>query len=68
MDDVAGGYAKGWLPEFDKPLGAPLADGSYDAATATWTRRFASGTVVTFDAITNKGAIVWGAGPARTRA
>lgn len=55
----AGGYAAGWLPEFDKPLGAPLAAGSYDVATSTWTRRFASGTVVTFDAKTNTGSIAW---------
>ena len=64
----SGGYAAGWLPEFDKPLGAPLADGSYDAATATWTRRFASGTVVTFDAASKKGAIAWGAGAPRVHA
>lgn len=34
----------------ENPLGAPKADALYDAATTTWTRSFASGTVVTFNA------------------
>ena len=36
-----------WLrhyAEYDKPLGAPLADGQQDPSTGVWTRRFASGT------------------------
>lgn len=53
----AGGFESRWLPEFTKPLGAPLEDAAY--LRGTWTRRFASGTNVTFDALTNRGTIVW---------
>ena len=38
---------------------APLADAAYDSSTSTWTRRFAAGTKVQFNAKTNKGAISW---------
>eukprot|EP00935_MAST-01C_sp_MAST-1C-sp1_P001718 g1718.t1 len=34
----------------DYPLGAPTGDATYDAATTTWHRSFASGTKVTFNA------------------
>ena len=34
----------------DFPLGAPTGDATYDAATTTWHRSFASGTKVTFNA------------------
>jgi hypothetical protein len=55
-----GNYSSSWLPQFDLALGAPAADGAYDPATAVWTRSFASGTDVTFNAKTNKGKIAWG--------
>lgn len=45
--------------EFDKPLGAPLTDGQYDVATGVWTRKFASGTRVSFNANTKQGNITW---------
>ena len=34
----------------DYPIGAPMGDATYDAATTTWHRSFASGTKVTFNA------------------
>ena len=55
----AGGFAPSWKPEFEKPLGEPLADATYDAATSTWTRSFASGTRVKFDATSSVGSIAW---------
>ena len=54
-----GGAAADWSPLLEKPLGAPIADGVYDAATATWTRSFAAGVNVTFNAATNKGTVQW---------
>ena len=56
-----GGAAADWSPLLEKPLGAPAADGAYDAATATWTRTFAAGVHVTFNAATNKGTVQWAA-------
>ena len=53
-----GGLASRWLPVFDKPLGAPAADASYDAPSATWARSFAHA-AVTFNARTAKGDIQW---------
>jgi len=52
-----GGAAASWGPLLDKPLGAPLADGVYDAPL--WTRSFAAGVNVTFNAATNKGTVEW---------
>ena len=57
--ETSGQVAAQWLPFYDHPLGAPLADGAYDAGTGVWTRRFAAGTNVTFDARTNKGHVAW---------
>ena len=46
-------------PLFDKQLGAPAGPGQYDSVGQTWTRRFASGTRVTFNATSKKGSIAW---------
>jgi len=54
-----GGYEDDWLPEFDKPLGAPLSDGVYSVATGNWTRSFSTGTKVTFNAQRGAGDIMW---------
>ena len=44
----------------DRKLGAPDADGAYDAATQTWSRTFGSAAAkVTFDVATNTGTIQW---------
>ena len=43
-------------PQFDLPLGAPLADGAYDAASQTWTRRFAH-VNASFNAKTKTGTV-----------
>ena len=51
-----------WLPEFERALGAPVADAVYDAATGEWSRSFASGTSVTFNANTNNGTVRWARG------
>jgi hypothetical protein len=56
VDDAPSNH---WSPLFDKPLGEPMADGVYDASTATWRRSFSSGTAVTFNARTNAGTILW---------
>jgi hypothetical protein len=57
VDDAVSAH---WSPLFDRPLGEPLSDGVYDAATATWHRAFRSGTNVSFNARTSTGAIAWG--------
>ena len=55
-----GNFSHHWIDGvFDRKLGAPLADATYDASTSTWTRSFASGTKVRFNAETKKGAISW---------
>ena len=46
-----------WRAEYDKPLGAPKGPAKYD--NGTWTRSFASGTEVMFDAKAKKGTIKW---------
>ena len=44
-----------------RKLGAPHGDAVYDVATQTWTREFASGTRVTFNAGNPKMSnITWG--------
>ena len=49
------------LPLYARPLGAPLGSASR-SAQGTWTRRFASGTNVSFSAETGSGRIAWGDG------
>jgi len=49
-----------WSPLYERKLGAPLADAVYDPATASWTRTFASGTTVVFNAVTRNGTVRWG--------
>jgi len=50
-----------WCPElFEKPLGVP--NGPAAKSGAVYTRKFASGTVVTFNIRTNKGTITWASG------
>lgn len=47
-----------WCPDlFEKPLGAPL--GPAAQSKGVYTRKFASGTVVTFDTKQNTGKIAW---------
>jgi hypothetical protein len=48
-----------WVPQFDRPLGAPVSDAAYDAVTGEWSRSFGSGTRVTFNAFTNNGTVEW---------
>ena len=48
-----------WNPEYDLPLGAPTANSTKRGDL--WTRAFASGTAVTFNVTSNKGAIAWAA-------
>ena len=52
-----------WHDEYDRPLGAPLGNGTRDAG-GVWTRNFTFGTNVSFDANTGKGTIAWGTFPA----
>jgi hypothetical protein len=47
------------LVKTNEPLAFPYTACCYDAATATWTRHFASGTVVTFDAGAGNGTTTW---------
>ena len=56
-----GNFSEHWMAgAFDRPLGAPLADAAY--AGSVWTRAFASGTTVSFDARTGRGRIRWADG------
>lgn len=60
-DGGRGNFSGHWVDGvFGQPLGTPQGDAVYDSNTHTWSRRFASGTQVTFDAVENKGTIVWG--------
>jgi hypothetical protein len=45
-----------WMPQFEQPLGAPLADATYDAPSSTWSRQFAH-VNVTFDVTTSLGKV-----------
>ena len=47
-----------WYPEYSKPLGQPL--GAAVKKNGVYSRKFKSGTNVTFDTATNTGQIVWG--------
>jgi hypothetical protein len=59
-----GNFSSHWLPEImGRPLGTPLADATYDHATSTWTQTFASGTTISFNAKTTRGAIHWSGSP-----
>jgi hypothetical protein len=49
------------LPQYRRALGAPLGNASR-SARGMWTRRFASGTNVSFNAETGNGRIAWGDG------
>ena len=53
------GFPGHWSPLFEHPLGEPVADALYDAATGEWTRSFASGTNVSWNAIRENGTIRW---------
>jgi hypothetical protein len=48
-----------WLPQYDRPLGTPVADGVKNSSTGVWTRSFRSGTKVFFDGHTARGQICW---------
>lgn len=52
------GFPSHWLPEFDRPLGEPLGECVYNADWGIWTRSFASGTYVYFDAVNGKGGVI----------
>lgn len=45
-----------WLPIFDKSLGVPSTDGTFDLSTSTWSRTFEHASV-TFDIKANTGKI-----------
>ena len=64
---AVGGWYNGvdghWSDDFARPLGAPLADATYDHTTETWYRSFESGTNVTFTPhINSKGQDMGGTG------
>ena len=70
-DSAFFGYSDGWYysgtewhDEFDRPLGAPLANAKQGAGllNMTWTRAFSSGTTVTLDVANHASTIVWGGG------
>ena len=55
-----GNFSTHWLPSImGRPLGPPLGDATYDASAGLWSRAFATGTKVRFNAVTNRGAIDW---------
>ena len=49
----------GWDDRFDRPLGKPTGKATLDNATQTWTRGFASGATVTWDAAAQQGTVSW---------
>jgi hypothetical protein len=49
-------FSSHWLPQFEQPLGAPLAEATYDASSGVWTRQFQH-VNVSFDAKTNRGQV-----------
>jgi len=51
-----------WHEEYGLPLGRPLADATVDS-NRVYTRRFAFGTNVTYNAAKNAGTIEWGTAP-----
>jgi hypothetical protein len=53
------GFPSHWDPAFEKPLGEPFSAAIYDPVTTVWSRHFASGSVVTFNATSNEGRIRW---------
>ena len=56
-----GNFSEHWVDGvFGRQLGTPVADAIYDLATDTWSRSFASGTKVEFNAKTEKGTVSWG--------
>ena len=56
-----GNFSEHWVDGvFDQKLGDPLSDAIYDQTSHTWSRVFRSGTVVKFNAKTQKGQITWG--------
>jgi hypothetical protein len=52
------GFPSHWLPEFDRPLGEPLGECRYNTDWNIWTRSFASGTYVYFDAVNGRGDVI----------
>jgi hypothetical protein len=48
---------KGWIPEFNHTLGVPVGDAKLSGGV--YTRKFSTGTVVTFDTTTNEGDFQW---------
>ena len=48
----------GWIPEFNHTLGVPLGDATL--SKGVYTRKFSTGTTVSFDTGTNEGAFSWG--------
>jgi len=63
---LTGGWHSGvqghWPAILDQPVGEPKGDAVYDPKTTIWTREFASGTRVTFNATGNVGSIAWAGG------
>jgi hypothetical protein len=57
-----------WLPEYDMPLGAPLAAATLDASTGIYRRQFAFGTNVSYDSKLDTGSIEWGKFPQQPQA
>jgi hypothetical protein len=53
-------YWLDWRPEYDKPLGAPTGAGVKHGNV--WSRTFATGTEVQFDAVLRNGTIWWSDG------
>ena len=55
-----GNFSTHWLPSImGRPLGSPLSVATYDSTSGVWSRDFATGTKVRFDAKTNRGCIAW---------
>jgi hypothetical protein len=53
------GFPSHWSELFERPLGDPLFDCTFDPETNIWRRLFKSGTHVWFNASSNEGGVIW---------
>ena len=59
-EDENGDFSGHWIDGlFNRPLGAPVGEATYNTSSGVWRRAFATGTVVLFNTTSNTGSIAW---------